>query len=125
MKLEEGKYYRTRGGEKVRCIAVSSQDYGEEYGALCKSQCHPIPWSYTIDGCFVSTKQEHVEDIIAEWKEKQTAKLAPAVFETMKGSFYVSDKLFESEEEARRYGIYPFVKWLIGTPYEIEVEVEG
>lgn len=122
IKLEEGKYYRTRGGDKAKCIAVSTQDHGEEYGALVISDDYAYPRPYTVEGRYVSNEMEHFDDIIAEWKEKRTVKMAPALYQSAVGT-YLSYKFFESEEQARTYGSTSFVRWLIGTPYEIEVEV--
>lgn len=123
IKLEEGKYYRTRGGDKAKCIAVSTQDHGEEYGALVISDDYAYPRPYTVEGRYVANKVEHFDDIIAEWKEKRTVKMAPALYKLTSGALCISGLIFESEDDARQRCV-DFIKWLIGTPYEIEVEVE-
>lgn len=123
MRLEEGKYYRTRGGDKAKCIAVSTQDHGEEYGALVISDDYAYPRPYTVEGRYVANKVEHFDDIIAEWKETKKVKMAPAVYKGNSGHYLISSALFKSEGQAR-VGTFDFVRWLGGTFYEVEIEVE-
>jgi len=122
VRLEEGKHYRTRSGRKVKCIAVSTMDHGEKYGALCIVDNSTIGSVFTIDGRYNAGGTDDW-DIIAEWKETKNVKMAPAVFKSFSGSLNISIDIHESEEQAK-LRCPGFIKWLGCTPYEIEVEVE-
>jgi hypothetical protein len=76
MRLEEGKYYRTGDGQKVKCVAVSTMDHGVEYGAIIATDCYNYLSLYTVDGYYFSSKVEHVNNIVSKWKEpkKHSAK---------------------------------------------------
>ena len=69
MKLEEGKYYRTKSGRKVKCIAVSVMDHDAAYGALCDLNDGDYFAPYTVDGRYHPKLTDDEWDIVAEWKE--------------------------------------------------------
>lgn len=71
VKLEEGKYYRTRDGRKVGPL-VMHPNY---------SLCGAEGWSYSMDSYWYTDKeyagrtqksQENEEDLVAEWVEETT-----------------------------------------------------
>lgn len=64
MKIEEGKFYRTRSGEKR---GPMKRVRHAMYPLYCDV---PIFRSYTEDGCFyVDPNAESIEDLVAEWSE--------------------------------------------------------
>jgi len=75
LKIEAGKYYRTRDGRKARidCIiepVMGKLKYpcvGELEGWLSKT-----PPSWQLDGSFDSVERE--QDLVAEWKEPKRIK---------------------------------------------------
>lgn len=79
MRLEEGKYYKTKEGRKVKCIAVSTQDDGKKYGALCESFDSSLLHIYTVDGRYYHRKDSDF-DIVAEWKEPKKYKVTVALW---------------------------------------------
>lgn len=128
IRLEEGKYYRTRSGNKMFCTTAARDYRGDNYAALCIYSDIPASdaFSYYLNGSCSSSSQQP-EDIVAEWKETRKVKLAPYLWKhSASGDIFMSEILFDSEEKAKRDSPPDaFVKWLIGTPYEVEVEIES
>ena len=48
-------------------------------------------------------------------------KLAPALCRNSKGQFFITSHMFTSNEDAATHCENMFVRWLIGTHYEISV----
>lgn len=71
MKLEAGKYYRTRDGRKAYVIGqnVFECNYGKWFAGYIDGDADPLDWS--IDGCIFSDKSESHRDLVAEWVEKK------------------------------------------------------
>lgn len=63
VKLEKGKYYRTRDGRKVGPMVMNFV-----------SKTHPFScqngYIYKVDGGYLIENHEHVFDIIAEWGDE-------------------------------------------------------
>lgn len=63
-------------------------------------------------------------DFISRYKEpKKIMKMAPVVLRSNMGIFRISYRLHSSEEDARNEFGDSFAKWLIDTPYAIELEI--
>lgn len=121
-KVTESGWYRTRDGWDAE-VVVNSAGYG------VTGYIHPLLLLqyWHSDGSHAMNSPVTDNDLVEYLgkerpKRKKTIKIAPALCENLDG-FFISDQLFESEEKARR--LCDFVRWLIGTPYAIEVEVEG
>ena len=56
-------------------------------------------------------------------KEKKKIKLAPSLTKDKDGHYHVTHALHESVAHAKDCCSWSFVRWLVGTPYELEVEV--
>jgi len=79
-------------------------------------------------GCYNVSYQQfksyHYFSTYAEPKVRKTIKMAPALCEFEESNtYYIAYRLFRSEEEARKAHTN-LVKWLIDTPYAIDVEIE-
>lgn len=98
MKLEEGKYYKTRDGRKVGpCVKYDEKS--------CYYRLNPKPYPYSSDGKYCSfvrlDNAVYQQDIIAEWqdgpiREVTKKELAPGVygrFEIEKSKI-AEDKIF-------------------------------
>lgn len=71
IKLEAGKYYKRRDGEKVYCVGVSPYAGVMPYVASDK---HGQLWNYTESGAFYNEQCEDDYDIIAEWVDEPAPK---------------------------------------------------
>ncbi len=72
---------------------------------------------------FVDYDQFH---IYTEPKQKKIVRMAPALI-LADGDYFVGGNLFSSEKSAINYharGSLKFIKWLIDTPYAVDVEVD-
>ena len=70
IKFEKGKFYKTRGGEKVECVHTNAWD----------TNSRPYPVLFVIDGggCFTTDNNGRFNiwdvddhDIISEWKDER------------------------------------------------------
>lgn len=77
MKIEAGKYYRTREGEKKGpMIPVTEGFYRDSF----KFKTGHFSEVYTEDGSFMDDVQESGGDLIAEWSEPQPLKIEVGKF---------------------------------------------
>ena len=67
MKIEPGKFYKTRDGRKVRIYAVDGENAFPVHAALYEGGNWFIH-DYTLDGKFDSTFSD--SDLISEWPEE-------------------------------------------------------
>jgi hypothetical protein len=65
MKIEKGKFYRTRGGEKVEVLTTERKD---RCSVVTMYENGDIIVLY-MNGAYFNTKAEHEADIISEWTE--------------------------------------------------------
>lgn len=77
MKLEVGKFYKTRGGDKARIYAVDAGGDYPVHGAVYCPAPHPgnSEWEFMTwcpDGSYYGNEDEDRLDIIAEWHEPVT-----------------------------------------------------
>lgn len=74
MKIEVGKFYRTRDGQKVGPMEENDDgDYGEYtfIGALGAANL-----TFTADGFYIVPEQEYDFDLIAEWVDEPVVGVA-------------------------------------------------
>lgn len=127
VKLEVGKFYRTVANSKVECVAIWSKPDAGGHQATCIT-AHNNGRKYFLDGRAYKEKSG-IDDIMREWVEpKKRVLMAPATLIDHTGKPRITSALYSSEEEAKvllsQYGGI-FIKWLIDTPYAIEVEYDG
>lgn len=73
MKIEVGKFYKTRDGRKVRIYAVDGADNGRIHGAtLQKDGWYTCEW-YKY-GRYFTVLGNRKEDIVSEWVEPSPEK---------------------------------------------------
>lgn len=72
MKLEVGKYYKTRNGKKIYCAldrqTICTKLVSSDYPFLCISM-DGTTTAYTSSGIWTLNNPSSPEDIIAEWVE--------------------------------------------------------
>lgn len=66
MKMEVGKYYRTRDGEKVGPMKKQN----DATYPFCGQMGDVRNPSFTEDGYFWQNKTEYIDDLIAEWTDE-------------------------------------------------------
>jgi len=130
MKVEQSGWYKTRDGRLAEVVVSDCvpNDFGTQYpvtGYIVKSG----KFSWTLDGTHQVYGNESVNRDLVEYlgkerpKERKTVKMAPAFCSDSRG-IHISRELFRSRKEADE-ALGPYVlRWLIDTPYEIEVEVD-
>lgn len=66
------------------------------------------------------------DDEWEKYKEVKKVKMAPCVHKSggLLNKLEICDRLFSNEKEAREFFNTLFVKWLGGTSYEVEIEIE-
>ena len=75
MKLEVGKYYRTRDGRKAGPVYETS-NCNFPFGACVDDDDRQ---GYTAKGCWLFREEKHHLDLIAEWADKPEAQPAGPV----------------------------------------------
>lgn len=68
MKIEEGKYYRTRSGQKVGPM-VEIKDARDRPGRFHKFTDGFLSWG--AEGGALSTRGEFFNDLVEEWTDEQ------------------------------------------------------
>lgn len=69
MKIEVGKFYKTRNGRKVRIYAIDGQKEHPVHGAICDSQNNEwYPDSWSFNGEYSRIFGDPLS-IVAEWEE--------------------------------------------------------
>lgn len=68
MKLEAGKYYKTRNGQKAKCVAVWTDEY-KGYQTSVMLPEWELPVHYSLSGKFYADENGSDEDdIVSEWQ---------------------------------------------------------
>lgn len=121
MNIDKVGYYKTRKGSRVHVVGFSEVNTYPVIGVFVGSHSAPMMWTRQGEAniAVLNADNDLVEYIGERLKKK--VKLAPALCHTF-GDYYVENSMYASENEAKRNKT--FVKWLIDTPYAIEVEVE-
>jgi hypothetical protein len=84
MKIEEGKFYRTRDGQKVGPMVFNRKK--SLYPWMCQSSRH----TFTDEGRFSHMAGDSILDLVAEWTEElDTPKLWRDMTPEEKGAFWV------------------------------------
>ena len=65
MKIEKGKFYRTRGGEKVEVLKIDADGRFPVIGCVGNKK----PDCFTVDGRWYDNDENDHNDLIAEWTE--------------------------------------------------------
>lgn len=74
LKIEVGKFYKTRDGSKVRIYATDGSSRHPIHGAIqYEDGWHQRGWS--LSGKFLNFPGENQEDLIAEWSEPKPKRL--------------------------------------------------
>lgn len=118
-------YYRTRDG-RIAKVAGNNKDARLRHqvvGWLSDEMC-----AWHADGSYSSVTLRLglslVEYLGPELpKPKRKVKVAPALFQIVCNYYYITHQCFSSETEARS-ATTGFIRWLIDTPYALEVEVD-
>jgi hypothetical protein len=97
MKLEVGKYYKTRGGGKVR-VAGRREFAADNYPFLVESTSGNY-YSVSEDGRFNDGYTDSF-DLIEEWRDPVTHTTFVAFYKSP-GSDYICRMCYESEDGAR------------------------
>jgi hypothetical protein len=75
MKIEVGKFYKTRDGRKARIYAVDGRDYTKIHGAVFEDGgWASLTWFE--NGIFYIDGKEYVLDLVSEWEEPKPRMLA-------------------------------------------------
>lgn len=75
MKIEVGKFYKTRAGDKVRIYAVDAGGLYPIHAAILIIG-EWVPYSYTAGGTLLSCGDLRDEDLMSEWCESKPRMLA-------------------------------------------------
>ena len=69
MKIEKGKFYRTRDGRKAEIYSTDNYESRfSVHGRILKSSAGPQGW--TDSEAYLSSGPEHCLDLVAEWFDK-------------------------------------------------------
>lgn len=103
MKIEPGKLYRTRGGQKARIYAVDGEQPWPIHGAVLENR-EWKQYGWWPDGRFDRNTDNHRHlDLIEEWTEpKKTKELWLWVFESPKFGYHTSNE-WMSEEQMKQW----------------------
>ncbi|MBZ9674537.1 hypothetical protein [Mesorhizobium sp. ES1-1] len=75
LQLEAGKYYRTRDGRKAVVVGLSPfEGTGETFVAAGYIETEPTVMTWSMDGFFSPTRNNHHRDLVAEWVEPKRIK---------------------------------------------------
>ena len=69
MKIEVGKFYRTRDGRKARIYALDGTDEYPIHGAILYLNGEWGSYVWNNAGCYLPT-QPHPSDLVSEWIDK-------------------------------------------------------
>lgn len=118
MKIEYSGFYKTQNG-RIAEVVVGPKIVGY----IIDHPVCPLFWNCEGQGELSRGASDLVEYLGKERPKKKTIKMAPVLFKD-KGLYSVGKELFSHKEYARACWGDEFVRWLIDTPYEIEIEVE-
>lgn len=78
MKIEVGKFYKTRGGKKARVYAVDGAPENPVHGSIfCRSQNdkdHWVTYTWAKQGRYINNR-ESIYDLVALWQEPKPKRL--------------------------------------------------
>lgn len=106
MKLESGKFYRTRGGDKVRIYATYGCGSYPVHGAVVWDKTTWCSQTWTGSGRFDLEKESSHLDIVAEWEEPKPMKLYRY---KLTGSLHLLEKVDRPED----YEELPMGMWML------------
>lgn len=101
MKIEVGKFYRTRSGNKVRIYALDGGGHYQVHGAI-EIEDDDNHWdvqSWSINGTWNEVLTDHSFDIVSEWHEPIKVSGWVASFPLEKKLAYFSQTIFPTREQ--------------------------
>ena len=124
-KVTQSGWYRTRDG---RLAEVVCNPKGQDRPCLGYVENELSFRSWFVNGHyhdkFPSADADLVEYLGKERpKQKKVVRMAPSLLCDQRGYYLISDHIHDSEKKARDWYKETFVRWLIDTPYAIDVEV--
>ncbi len=69
MKIEKGKFYKTRDGRKVEILKTDVKNPQSIIGMITRSDGHEFCASWYDNGMYFKGAEDNIDDIIGEWKE--------------------------------------------------------
>lgn len=77
LKLEVGKYYKTRGGHRAQVVSIGTPHISHNVVVITFEQATPVTRTYTSQGQWAVNLQESSHDLIAEYPWPKSEKLKP------------------------------------------------
>lgn len=124
-KVTESGWYRTRDGRDAEVVVNHNQNCAEPVLGYVVGGSTTRLWN--LDGKYYFNHQSCLD--LVEYlgkerpKQKKVVRMAPALLKYISGDYRISVWLYESEERAKEAQGGMFIRWLIDTPYAIDVEV--
>jgi hypothetical protein len=100
MKIEVGKFYKTRDGSEVRVYAVDGGGFDKIHGAILQGN----NWSATqwnSDGKWTKALGVTAFDIVSEQEEPKEKKMLYPALVRVNGDYVVTDCLYDTELRAK------------------------
>lgn len=95
LKLEAGKFYRTRKGDKVRIYATDGSGFYTVQGAIAESNGSWTSHIWTASGKFNVKEESSYRDIVSTWEEAKPMKLYRY---KLTGSLHLLEKVDRPED---------------------------
>ena len=89
MKLEVGKYYKTRNGRRVRCVHVFSDRAFNNVLFINENKCEDIIYTNS-DGFVLYHNKHNTNDIISEWVEPVEHEVEVLAYRTQEKILYLT-----------------------------------
>ena len=103
MKLEVGKFYKTREGNKAVIYAIHTENANGyvALGAVFDAQSNWVPCSWTIDGHYHNSRSALLADLVTEWVDPHPAESWP-----VDAKIFVWDRGDEDQKHKRHFAKY-------------------